>query len=500
QYNESLKAEDKAIELDPTNSTFLVNKGFLIANMADVFGYKNASMYEDAVKEFDKAIRLDPKNMDAWNWKGMVLDSRLKRYDEALLAYDKVIEIGGTDADDRVLLSNAWRGKGYDLAMLGRYNESAMAFDRAIELNPQDAVYIWYANATALNASGLYDEAVKAYDKAIELSKGNITIAQAYEGKGSALLKLGKYDEAVSAYDKAIEQYPSEPMGAQAWYKKGIALQALGRTSQADAAFAKARELGYVGLASSEETTGKPSGVAEPSVEELATRLLQATYPGSTELNEVQLLAGNLPEDMPVDLPIPDGARIIGSEIQEDKGIYIVLDVPLMPDGALDFYRRALPSQNWTETTIPGMDRGFVRGDPSITFCKGMKNPSITVTAHPLENSTDLRISIISDPEYSPCSQASFDDWLRPIPKLSAPEGARQFNEMMTGGGNRAAVSATLETEMNSSALEDHYADQLGASNWTRKGGGRSGPQSWSVWSTEDEGGLVWNGFLIALD
>jgi tetratricopeptide (TPR) repeat protein len=28
EYNESLKAEDKAIELDPKNSTFLVNKGF----------------------------------------------------------------------------------------------------------------------------------------------------------------------------------------------------------------------------------------------------------------------------------------------------------------------------------------------------------------------------------------------------------------------------------------------------------------------------------------
>jgi len=255
-----------------------------------------------------------------------------------------------------------------------------------------------------------------------------------------------------------------------------------------------------IGLAASEEVNGKPSGMAEPSVEELATRLLQATYPGSAELNEVQLLAGKLPDDMPVDLPIPDGARIIGSEIQEGKGIYIVLDVPLMPDQALDFYRKALPSQNWTETDIPGMDRGFVQGDPRITFCKGMKNPSLTVTAHPQENSTDLHIGISSDPDYSPCSQASFDDWLRPIPKLSAPEGSRQFNEMMTGGGNRAAVSATLETEINSSTLEDHYADQLNAANWTRTGEGQSGPSSWSAWSTEDENGLVWNGFLIALD
>ena len=170
-------------------------------------------------------------------------------------------------------------------------------------------------------------------------------------------------------------------------------------------------------------------------------------------------------------------------------------------DQALDFYREALASQNWTETTIPGMDRGFVRGDPSITFCQGRKNPSLTVTAHPLDNGTDLRLSLSSDPDYSPCSQSSFDDWLKPIPKLAAPEGAGQFNENMTsGGGNRVAVSATLETEMNSSSLADYYADQLKAASWTMNVDGQSGPSSWSAWSTEDEDGLKWNGFLMALE
>ncbi|NMB85951.1 MAG: tetratricopeptide repeat protein [Methanothrix sp.] len=246
QYNESLKAEDKAIEMDPTNSTFLVNKGFLIANMADVFEDKNASMYEDSVKEFEKAIQLDPKNMDAWNWKGMVLDSRLNRSEEALLAYEKVIEIGGTDARDNILLANAWSAKGGALAKLGRNNESAAAFDRAIELNPQNAASIWYLKARSFNSSGMYDEAVKAYDKAIELSKVNLTVAQAYEGKGSALLKLGKYDEAVSAYDKAIELFPIRASGST-WHKKGTALKALGKQSEADAAFAKAKEMGYQG-------------------------------------------------------------------------------------------------------------------------------------------------------------------------------------------------------------------------------------------------------------
>ena len=72
-----------------------------------------------------------------------------------------------------------------------------------------------------------------------------------------------------------------------------------------------------IGLAASEETNGKPSEMEGSSVEELATRLLQATDPGRTELNEVQLLAGKLPDDMPVDLPIPDGAGIVGARSRE---------------------------------------------------------------------------------------------------------------------------------------------------------------------------------------
>lgn len=245
EYNESLKAQDRAIELEPKNSTFLVHKGFLIANLADTFGHQNMSMYEDAVKEFDMAARADPQDKDSWNWKGMVLDSRLNRYDEAIAAYDKAIENGGTNDSDKVLLSNAWKGKGYDLAMLKRYNESFKAFNKAIELNPQYSAFIWYANATALNASGKYNEAIAAYDKTIEVSRENLTAAQAYEGKGMALFKLGKYDEAVAAYDKAIYLFPAKQMSGPAWYKKGVALKALSRNADADVAFARTKEMGY---------------------------------------------------------------------------------------------------------------------------------------------------------------------------------------------------------------------------------------------------------------
>jgi tetratricopeptide (TPR) repeat protein len=249
-YEESVEALNRAIELDPGNSTLHIHKGFFIANMADLSGHKNEGLYEEAIKEFDKALELDPMNEEAWTYKASVLDTRLNKSAEALLAYDKAIELDGENAVDNESLSSAWIGKGTVLAKLGRYNESIDAFDKSIELNPQAAVFGWLSKGEALNRSKRYDEAVKAYDKVVELSPESATIlsAHACDSKGDALLAWGKYDEAIKAYDKAIEQCQLDamkPMGAEAWYKKGIALQALGHTSEADAAFAKAKELGY---------------------------------------------------------------------------------------------------------------------------------------------------------------------------------------------------------------------------------------------------------------
>jgi hypothetical protein len=233
-------------------------------------------------------------------------------------------------------------------------------------------------------------------------------------------------------------------------------------------------------------------------VEELAYRLLEATY-FDGELKDVQLLPGELPQNLPVDLTFPEGTRIVGSKIQEDMGIEIVLDVPLAPNDAVEFYRRALAPQNWTETNI--WERGFRPADPSLTFCGGRKKASMLVSAHPQDNGSDLRLSFITDPDFSQCSWgASYDDWMKPIPKLPCPAGAEQSSENSMGGGSNLAVSAVLETEMNSSALEDYYADLLQAANWTMKGEVQSRPSSWSTWGVEDDEGILWNGILMAVE
>lgn len=256
-----------------------------------------------------------------------------------------------------------------------------------------------------------------------------------------------------------------------------------------------------IGQAACAELQNKTSEAGQPLFEELATRLLEAGYPGTPELNKVQLVVGEISENMPVDLPIPDGARVIGSEVREGIGIRIVLDVPMTPDQTLDFYRNNLDSEKWTETEYPENQMlGFILNYSSAIFCQGTRNPWLTVSAYPLDNVTDLRLDIINDISYSPCSVTGGDYSIRPIPKLLAPKGARQYNEYYAGGdGNQVEIAAILETEMNSTSLADYYADQLKAANWTQEDSGQSGPLSWSSWKVEDEDSLIWNGIMIAL-
>ncbi|MGD9779610.1 tetratricopeptide repeat protein, partial [Methanomethylovorans sp.] len=95
----------------------------------------------------------------------------------------------------------AWDQKGYALNALGRYEEALQACDKAIEIDP-NYLYAWSHKGFALYGLGRYDEALQAYDKCIELDPLN---ALSWYNKGVILEALGRYDEAQVCYDKAEE-------------------------------------------------------------------------------------------------------------------------------------------------------------------------------------------------------------------------------------------------------------------------------------------------------
>ena len=86
---------------------------------------------DESLKAFEKAIRLNPTFARAWNGKGNIL-YYLDRDDEAFIAYEEAIRIDRKDAFP-------WIGKGNVLYKQGRYDEAFKACEEAIRLDPKGA-------------------------------------------------------------------------------------------------------------------------------------------------------------------------------------------------------------------------------------------------------------------------------------------------------------------------------------------------------------------------
>jgi hypothetical protein len=64
--------------------------------------------------------------------------------------------------------ANDWFDKGIALYNQGKYDQAIQAYDKAIEINPQYAE-AWNNKGIALNTQGNYDDGIKAHDKARKL-------------------------------------------------------------------------------------------------------------------------------------------------------------------------------------------------------------------------------------------------------------------------------------------------------------------------------------------
>ncbi len=128
-----------------------------------------------------------------------------------------------------------WNGKGLALYDLKRYDEALAAYDRALALDPAYAI-AWYSKGLALYALNRHDEALAAYDRDRALDPAN---AVAWYSKGAALYDLKRYAEALNAYDRGFDR--NDPLD---WQAHARVYRALGREAEAQEAERRAKELG----------------------------------------------------------------------------------------------------------------------------------------------------------------------------------------------------------------------------------------------------------------
>jgi tetratricopeptide (TPR) repeat protein len=224
----------KGLTLAGIAGIFLVVSGavFQVRNLYDANEFYQQGQtlgelkrYEEALNAYQKAIEIRPDYVEAWNEKGKTL-FQLKRDREALATYEKAIQV---NPESLV----AWIGRGNVLDNLQQKKEALDSFDKAIQIQ-SNYVDAWQGRGKVLLKLQRYEEAIAAYDKLI---KFNANDYEAWANRGWILHKLSRYEEAIAFYDRAIKIKPDL---ALAWYNRGNSLTSLQRDREAIESYQKA--------------------------------------------------------------------------------------------------------------------------------------------------------------------------------------------------------------------------------------------------------------------
>jgi len=165
--------------------------------------------YKEAIVCFNKVLEIDPRDAETWNNKGDALGT-LGKYKEAIECYDTALKLNPKFA-------RAWSNKGYALGKVDKYQEAIACYNKALEISPID-LNVWRNKGYYLGRVGEHQEAIACFDKVLELNR---TDATTWYFKGLALGKVDKYQEAIVCFDEALA---INPRFADAWHIKGILL------------------------------------------------------------------------------------------------------------------------------------------------------------------------------------------------------------------------------------------------------------------------------------
>jgi tetratricopeptide (TPR) repeat protein len=229
--------------------------------------------YEDALIAYKKVIELQPDNAIAWICIGGV-QGRLRHNEDALIALNKAIALNPKSPNDAL----AWGAKGKALLDLQRYEESLVSNDKAIALNPKD-INTLINRGFVLGKLQRYEDSLIAYDKAIALKPDE---SKPWSHRGTTLWFLQRYSDALASYDKAIALNPKY---IDAWFGRGASLERLGRYSDALASYDKALQVNgdWVDSAKTPADTWQAKGNTFSKLERYPDAL--ASYDKAIKLN-----------------------------------------------------------------------------------------------------------------------------------------------------------------------------------------------------------------------
>ena len=201
------------------------------------------------------------------------------------------------------------------------------------------------------------------------------------------------------------------------------------------------------------------SAVSNATLEELSGRLLGYGF------DEPELIVGALPVKLPLELTLPAGARIIGTQVRSGNNLEIVLDVKDTSEAIQAFFATQLKGFE-SKGSLSANRGGFVFSSTQETrayqsdqlYCR--PDLSFSVTVFRLDAAIkDVRLKFNTyDCQFNAPSSLT-------LPKLAPPTSAEVRGISSSYGGDRSS-SVRLETALGAAEIYAHYIAQLQAAGW----------------------------------
>jgi superkiller protein 3 len=232
---------------------------------------------EEAIVAYQRAIDLDPTYAFAHYALGNALSDQGK-LEEAIASYEEAIRLNPDDAS--AYYASAYYGLGLALYDQGKLEQAMASYEEAIRLNPDSAI-AHHGLGAVLYYQGKLEQAILSFEEAIHL---NPDLASPYIGLGVAQGKQGNLDQAITLYQKALNLPNQNTSSADthvfAHNNLGLAYQDQGRLEEAIEQFKRAIDLDPDFIYSENNLAEAERLLATPQIIALAeTRYLPQDHP-----------------------------------------------------------------------------------------------------------------------------------------------------------------------------------------------------------------------------
>ena len=176
---------------------------------------------------------------------------------------------------------------------------------------------------------------------------------------------------------------------------------------------------------------------------------------------ECELIVGGLPAALADEVPLPAGARLVGSMVIGHQGLLadlqVVLDATGNPTEVVNAFERELRERGWDPFEgLPGLMHGGFRPGPAgeaRMLRRGGQGPVLRVSAWAMDGAlTDLRLwldwQMPQQSEERGRNHLMEMPGLTLMPRLHSPEGMALETQGSGGGGGRWNSEAWVDTDL----------------------------------------------------